>query len=33
VKWVSDPGAEAAGYGRDQPPSYEYAFKWADKHY
>ncbi len=33
VKWVPDPTAQAAGYGRDYPESYDYAFKWADKQY
>jgi len=33
VKWVPDPTAQAAGYGKDVPESYEYAFKWADKQY
>ena len=34
VKWVADPTAEAAGYGRDNvPASYEAAFRWADKQY
>jgi prepilin-type N-terminal cleavage/methylation domain-containing protein/prepilin-type processing-associated H-X9-DG protein len=34
VKWVPDPTAAAAGYGRaDDAASYEAAFRWADKQY
>lgn len=34
VKWAPDPTAQAAGYGIDNDPaSYEYAFRWADKQY
>jgi len=33
VKWVSDPTAQAAGFGNGSSASLEAAFRWADKQY